>query len=392
MSLMSSQIISLERMRIKSSLSVQWPFKTYLYTNGLYQLQDTGWEASESEPFTFKNWKSAACIVAREHYIEELRDYPISNIYHLLKIIQAEKQSIAPFEGETFWAITKFTPGQFQVTYWSVQSHIIESLRAQFKFIVPESYLLVQALSENGVFTIGEDRGLFLYKQDNSFVCMIKDALIDSADRFCALLNKPDLASNIQSISDEQYQTILAQRVKKLPPHHFIGLYLSNVKERASYDIEKWKKPALFGLCGLFVYGIAVTSYLNNHQDELDSLLGEKRKEMSVLLKTENQLRSLQMTQDAYQFISHEFPSLSNLFTILAPLKKQGLVIQSIRVTGSEVNLRAVSSSGTEIFSVLTENKLVKNLDFDGAIQKHRGTDLDVYTLQFNYVRGSDNE
>lgn len=389
---MSSQIISLERMRIKSSLSVQWPFNTYLYTNGLYQLQDTGWEASESESFTLKNWKSTVCIVAREHYIEEQRDYPISNIYHLLKIIQAEKQNIAPFDGETFWAITKFTPGQFQVTYWSVQSHIIESLRSQFKFIVPESFLLVQALSEDGVFTIGKDRGLFLYKQENSFVCMIKDALIDSADRFCALLNKPELASNIQSISDEQYQSILAQRVKKLPPYYFIGLHLSNVKEKASYDIEKWKKPALFGLCGLFAYGIAVTSYLNNHQANLDSLLGEKRKEMSVLLKTESQLRSLQATQDAYQFISHEFPSLSNLFAMLVPLKEKGLVIQNIRLTGSEVKLRVVSPSGTDVFSTLAESKLVSNLDFDGAIQKHRGTDLDVYTLQFNYVRGSDNE
>ena len=143
------------------SLSFRWPLNVYLYTNGLYQRQNEEWEASEFSHFDIKNWKSSACIVAREHYIEEQRTYPINNFYHLLKIINSEKKTIAPFESETFWAITNFKPGEWQVTYWSVQKHVVNILRQQFKILLPESYLLIRALSSNGLYDIGEERGIF---------------------------------------------------------------------------------------------------------------------------------------------------------------------------------------------------------------------------------------
>lgn len=371
------------------SISIKWPLNVYMYTNGLYQLKNSDWEVSDLTCFDIKNWKSAACIVAREHYVEEQRTYPITNFYHLLKIIQAEKQNIAPFESETFWAITQFKPGQWQVTYWSIQKHVVDILRKQFKVLLPESYLLARSFSDDGVYDIGEKRGLFLHKKDNTFVCMIKDSLINSVDRFCSLLDSSDQNNSVITVSDSDYQQHLAEQFRKIPPYLLVGLWISSTKKAASFNAEIWKKPLIIGGAVLLIYTASVTSYLQSKEATLDAQLGEKRKDMSLLLKTETELRQLVEKQEAYQLLGNQYPSISNLIALIVPIREQGAQLQQIQLNGYSAVIRGSADSATKVFSELDANPLITNVDFDSSIRKDKVTSKEIFVISFEFKRGA---
>ena len=403
---------------------------------------DNGWHVAEPPSLSLINWRHSVCIIAREHYSEVQKQYPINNFDHLLKVIKAEARSLSLLSSslankkglaKTIWAITRFKPGAWQVSFWTVPEYVIVELQGSFKFLVPESLLLSKALTTPGIYSIGDkSQGLFIYQQAQqkgkqqdvkrspqevttetlvsaSFVSVKRDNLIDSVERFCNLVNRYDLIDKAQSLSNQQANELLWQQLNVLPKYQMLGLMLTSPKtDVAGRQLKQWKNPIILAASIFVAYAISFSWHLSEKNTELDSQLQSKRGDMAQLIAVERKVSNLSQRLIAYQQQANSFPGptailnkLSNLHEKRLHERKKShelnqqnkptkpedlqLTIEQLSITGSLVTIRAVAPSATKIFSYISEQGYAKSLAFSSAITEDRVTKLERFTLTFRY-------
>nr|WP_140285548.1 PilN domain-containing protein [Vibrio parahaemolyticus] len=373
----------MENMINKKLHNWQLPLKPYLYANGIHQLDGKDWVSCEQQDLTLSSWRDCAVILSREHYVEQQKCYPVSNLVHLMRVIKVETQTLSPFGGQTFWSIVGKAPSGWLVTYWSVPQDVIVGLMGKFKVVLPESLLLAESV-DNGIFeTVGE-RGLFLYKQDNHFQSAIKNNLINSSHYFCNLVNRDDLVSQSTLLSYEDYQSRLILSFKKCNLLLLPGLVIPSKKE--AFDIERlkeWKKPAIVAVALLLSYAVGLSIYLNKQEEHYDQLLAGKQQEMRQLLAQERQLGEVITYIEDYQFFTDSNPGLIVLLTSLEGVEELDVQISRVDLTGNQVNISGLAPSATSLFSFLSQQPQISNLDFSSTISKDRQTGLDRFQLTF---------
>ena len=300
-----------------------------------------------------------------------------------MRVIKVETQTLSPFGGQTFWSIVGKTPSGWLVTYWSVPQDVIVGLMGKFKVVLPESLLLAESV-DNGIFeTVGE-RGLFLYKQDNHFQSAIKNNLINSSHYFCNLVNRDDLVSQSTLLSYEDYQSRLILSFKKCNLLLLPGLVIPSKKE--AFDIERlkeWKKPAIVAVALLLSYAVGLSIYLNKQEEHYDQLLAGKQQEMRQLLAQERQLGEVITYIEDYQFFTDSNPGLIVLLTSLEGVEELDVQISRVDLTGNQVNISGLAPSATGLFSFLSQQPQISNLDFSSTISKDRQTGLERFQLTF---------
>ncbi|WP_394146031.1 PilN domain-containing protein [Vibrio atypicus] len=361
----------------------QLPLRPHLYANGIHQLDGKEWVSCEHQDLTFSNWKDCAVILSREHYVEQQKSYPVTNLVHLMRVIKVESQTLSPFGGKTFWSVVGKSSSGWLVTYWSVPQDVIASLIGKFKVVLPESLLLAKSV-ENGIFeTIGK-RGLFLYKQGHHFQSAIKNNLISNSDYFCNLVNRDDLVSQTTFLTHEEYQSRLIQSYKKCNPLLLPGLLIPS--QQRSFDVARikaWKKPAIMASVLMLSYAVGLSLYLSKQEEYYEQLLAGKQQEMRQLLKQEQQLNEIITYIEDYQFFTDSNPGLVMLLHSLVGVEKLDVQISRLDLTGNQVNISGLAPSATDLFSYLSKQPQIRNLDFSSTISKDRQTGLDRFQLTF---------
>lgn len=363
-------------------------FKPFRYSKGVESLNDGRWHPTETQAFAIKTWRNGACILTRQHYVEFQKEYPISNVYHLYKVIKAEVATISPFPGRVVWAITRFQPKNWQVTFWAIPQQVVDELQVSFKFIVPESLLLFLSVEDESISSFGSDaERVFVYRAKGGFVSTKSDGLVVNTEHFARMVNRFDLVSNVSEYSEEAMTQLLVKRLAGLPFRYLPGLILSKNAQPTSFlqVMQRNKGPLIASVAVLGAYAAGISWYFSLQNGQLDSELTEKRSEMSKLLDEESRATAMSSQVLAIQTLEASYPGIDGVLKELANLPEIDLTISNIEIVGDTVTLRGVSSSSTDIFSALSSGRVFSSVEFLGPISEDRRSGQEKFALSFVY-------
>lgn len=359
------------------------PVNIYRYNHGLYQQANGNWTLVENSDELCEKRSKRVCLLSRQHYVETQKEYPVKNIYHLFKMIKAEARTIAPFEGHTFWAITKAEVGNWQVSYWSVSSDTHNLLKESFRYVLPESYLLRKAIEHDTLYDIEGIDGLYSLWLNNKFYSAAKDSLIYSPQRFLQVVNALNHQSESKKLDTKAYYDLLDSQARNAQFYLSPGLILKRESVKRDFDWKQWKIPFMAGGVAMLAYAVIASFYLESQLDQLDKTIGEQRREMSQLIKLESQEKALSARLGGYDHIYKNYPGIAKVLSLLNNDKLDSLTVTNFELNGRQVILRGLAIQATPVFEALSSQALVSNIDFTSPITKTR-EGLERFELTFN--------
>lgn len=362
-------------------------FKLVKYSQGIFSYENNEWNFLQSNFLSFNNWRHAACMLARKHYSEYQREYPIGNVYHLYKVIQSEVKSIAPFEGKVFWAITRFELKNWQVTYWAVPQDVVDELSGQFLFVIPESLALISSAKNESLSCYGEgNESVFVYKSGDVSCSLLADGMINSLSRFASVVNRYDLLDSAVTYHPSQVDALLKEFVENVQLYKLPGLMLSTNKEKRKFNWSKYRTVALSFIIPLVIYASFFSWFIAEKNTRLDIELQERRADMSQLLSKEKKLNSATQTLLEYKRLEEANPGLSKVLVLLSSLITDGTKIEGLELVGKNVTVRGTTTSATTFFSALSGSTQTQSVEFLGAISEDRLTKMEKFAIKFEFI------
>lgn len=308
-------------------------------------------------------------IVAREHYFESVKDYPIGNLKDLKSIISQEPWNF-PYQGEKFVNFERLSPQSFQVTTWVVKEDVYSGLVDRPLLLIPETAAMAAVLGEVSI----------EYTRLGQTVQLSKtvDGLRSKLDRSkCSepVENESILAATVdfRFLGDEPFEKLESKQfplalVKgvwaliKVAPLRF------RVQSRSvAYPWRALGKVASFTVLAYLALSSAYISLTGHFQETRIDRLTAKVEPVSVWRRSSLDYQNqLNVINGGLQSVKPNWI----LGDISLDLIKTGVTIRSIRSENSDVVLFLAATKATDVLAFLAKDKRVKEVEYAFPVQQ----------------------
>lgn len=351
-----------------------------IYENGLCRLSEAdGSLSSEADGL-----KQKVCFLSRTHYTETQKTYPIKNVLHLYRAINAELKTRS--NGKVLWAVTNFELGNFEVTFWFVRQDVASFLAEKFLLVIPETFAIAKNLDE-GLYQIGRTRPLFVNKYAARTTTALKDYLIPTIHRFKHLAAVPQ-GTVVNELDDRDYVSLLSRALSSKMVWLQPGFYIKDQSvTKRQIDWEGWKWPVIGGAAVVLAYFVGLGVYLDNQVTQTELDIAQQRKQMSAFLNLESRLKRVETLAEAHVSVSELNPGLSVFYQAIGQLSSldPSASIRSFDVKGNQAVIQFTSNSATTTLNQLSKVLAVTSIDLTSTIVKNRENfELFEITLTFS--------
>lgn len=309
-------------------------------------------------------------VVARKHYFETVRDYPLGNRRDLVGVLKNEPWRY-PFEGRLLLKIERLTEQSHRVTSWVIKQEVMEKLPHYTCFIVPESACIQTQESSEAISLRRLDSDLQVSLSSQGLVSIEDQEALFTRQVNLSLDDNNGLEQELTRLSEaESISTILigvVKSVKRFPLTFYSGPTLGSIR----HDIvSRWAK-VFISICLLYV---AVTSlvigamgYLQDYN--IRSITPVAERVIQLRSATLNKMRTLGSINEAVAGGS----SAAVVWDLYLDLKSMGVMFSAVRTESSEVEFFCSFKDATEVLQYLENDPRVVTAGLSSAIRKERG-------------------
>lgn len=330
---------------------------TFSYQNGSLFLEPL---ADDENP------RFLVMVVAREHYFESVKTYPIGNLRDLKNVVSQETWRF-PYKGKKFERFEVLSEQSSRVTSWIVKDKIFNQLGKRPLLIIPEtaaisavldSPSLVYVRSGRTVRLVESAEGLFSSVTDDQHSNSKNDQQIQSAP--FGLSGFGDLKGQI--LDSTQFAKKLLSGVQVLltsDPIRF-RFPIGAAQNRLFPWVTASKLLSSLFLCYLFV----TTVYISVSDQLLDSRIDR----LTTMIAPISQVKKENVNyRNQVNLIDEAFGSVMPNWVvgdIILNLIKQGASIRSSRSEDSSVVLFLEAPRATEIFDSLSRDQRINSVEY----------------------------
>jgi len=348
-----------------------------------------------------KNNKLHWLILAREHYFETSKEYPIANKKDLAQALRFE-DNVAPFQGVTLKHIQRLDEQTHKVTFWVINPLALVGLPSQPWIILPESYLLAKSLSKKQniaeiarittpiyIARIGADitSGVqSLHTPDLESFAIASGSAFEQQSNTGAPASARE--AMIESDKDNDFSTLLYQGLKTTNIVELKNFILTFTPSTISWKSYPWKKASLLSVAVLALYLVLSSSWL---------LFEEYRVEQQLLMQADqvNEALALQKTYQQQlqwqQQLSLPFDDLKpywNTWQVFLNIIATGAEIKSVQFKKGEITLRGKAKKEAKATDVLVKLNAIDYIDspkFISPVRNFRGQE--EFSISFGFSK-----
>lgn len=311
-------------------------------------------------------------VVAREHYFETVKNYPIGNISDLKGVLSQNLETF-PYEGEKFEQLEILSGQSSRVTSWLVKDTAYSGFDKRPLVLIPETAAISAISKSPGAIYSRLGRRVRLAKSADGISSMVDDVVpTGSAGEHANSANLAKYASlsevQEEPLGSEQFALKLIQGSWALireAPLRF--------RFRARLALQNdWPWRPAAKTVGLILIGyLALTSaYIVISDHWLDRKVETLTSKIAPVNKTRQSIADLQSQLNVIDESLQSIQPNWVIGDIVLDLIKQGASIRSLRSEGSSVVLFLDAPRATEVFSFLTQDKRIKEAEYAFPVQQ----------------------
>jgi hypothetical protein len=313
-----------------------------------------------------ENPRFLVMVVAREHYFESVKTYPIGNLREVKNVVSQEMWRF-PYKGSKFERFEVLSEQSSRVTSWIVKDKIFNLLGKMPLLMIPETAAISAVLnSPNLVYVrlgrtvrlIESAEGLFSSVTDNRHSHSKNDQKIEAAP--FGLSRFGDLQGQILDSAEFAAKLLYGVRALLTSDPIRFRLPASAVQNRPFPWGSASKLLSFIFLCYLFVTTVYITVSDQLLDSRIDSLIttiapiSQVRKEN---VHYQNQLNLI------YEALGSVMPNWV-VGDIILDLIKQGASIRSSRSEDSSVVLFLEAPRAIEVFDSLSQDQRINSVEY----------------------------
>ena len=309
-------------------------------------------------------------VVARKHYFETVKDYPVGSLRDLKGILKNELWRY-PYKGKLIIRIKRISDHSHRVTSWVIRKDLIDRLSANPLFIIPESACLQ-------VFGVGE--AVSLERLGSSmFASMTVSGLVSIEGEeaiFRRYINadldgefEEDISLTRLSQSDS-LDVILVGMFKSLmqsPNSFYNGPNWANLRFETA---QHWVKVTAV-LVSIYLGITSLFIGLSDRFQEKD--LMAIRPAAQEVARIRDLAFERKRVLDAINEAISRRGQISTGWDLLLDLKSMGVVFFAVNTTDTDIEIFCNHVNATEVLQFLRDDFRVLSAELSSAIQKENG-------------------
>jgi hypothetical protein len=314
-------------------------------------------------------------VMARNHYQEFIRLYPVSQLTELKQILRTEY----PQSGVLHY----IGPEQDQrrsVCTFVIHPAVLQQF-SRLTLLVPESLLLWQALQpENAVYQCDSFARYFLYSAAAVPVSQQISAFCPDITSFALNNGIPEQVVQKQ-VDDGSYADAL---VKALAKSVFAMAKLTVLIRPKLQQLQlPYKAMAITAALTLLGYGVLVTAYYSLLLDKRHTQLAELGSSVNQLLDIQQNIEKDSADVSALLALRENKHNAAHIWQVLLQLlhNDNSMQVQNIASQAGRIVIRGKANQATAVLTALQRSELVTDARFDAPVRRERDQDAFVISL-----------
>jgi hypothetical protein len=324
--------------------------------------------------------KSGIVILAREHYQEFVRSYPITAVSELQAVLKQEfiTQSLV------FHSIADVDNNRRQVCTFVVNPALLDDL-ADCWLVIPETWLLWLSGQKQQMLYISSPTQYYSYSGESVPISQRVSLLCQSAEAFKVVQGIP-----AQTTVLELSQNALADQLAHAMSLAVVHRGLMNFFRFPSAKGETFaiKQGIIITAVVSFLYLLGSSLYLTQHISSTEQKLKLLSSEVGDLLTAQQQYEHIAEDYRQY-FTQRTARQLSgHIWLVLAQAQQQdpALEIGSLVKDGENLIVRGQTDRATDLLALLKSNSMVGSAGFVAPVLNTQGKESFVVSIRLEQV------
>jgi hypothetical protein len=316
-------------------------------------------------------------IIARKHYKEFVKYYPVTNLKELKQVLAEEYSDTT----DVFHLIGNEIDNQRQVCSFVIDAQVFELFPAAVAFI-PESVLLWTIMrSDQNIVEVQHSSPYFLYCKGALPVSQLKLQLCPDLYSFILNNGLPEGLAYKQ-ISSVSHIDLLMQALAKTLLSDWKHVFFKAPELKSlKFDLKQLAIAAAGIGMTYMLLSSAYLSLMLSHQEQKLASLGA---DIEVLLQLQEKLET---THNEFVTIEQsratQFHS-AHLWQVVLDIKEAdtNIKIQAMSSQGNTHIIRGTASRATSVLTTLQSSDLVRSARFDAPVRREGNKELFVIALE----------
>lgn len=302
-------------------------------------------------------------IVARQHYFESVKDYPIGSVRDLKAVLRNEPWRF-PFQGVRCDRLRRLTDQSYRVTTWVFKSEILESLDHRPMLLIPESLCILK--SGKGVLQAVTRLGKTVHVTETA------DGILSSLGRrddFFQVLGLPSGATVgfVERANSEAFSGMLAglwQILSRSPQTFFVGV------PHNPLGSLPWKALVIISLVACLSYLTLVSAYIGTSSLWTDYQLRAHRADSAAALTLRNDIKERRDTFAEIETIFAGVQPAWLVWDLLLDIRELDVGIRMISGSPSQTVYHLTANRATDIMAALAVDPRVATVELVGGVRQ----------------------
>lgn len=294
--------------------------------------------------------KKRVLLIGKESYVEHRRVYKVG-FADALKLIRNELKVLRSKGSIAVWKKNALADGKTEVLYAVFDKTVVERLGDGLYLLLPETWALAYQLQSNKLYRVeGPEPYWAMYETERLHIAPIK-GLMQQKQFFLDAIGLQGETLTAETFSPRDTPITLPQ----LPWQHLLGLLVWNSSTNTARAMIPWKRLGLTAGVVFTVYALCLSAALVVTENYLQSQVQQLQVKANALFTEQEQQARKRDALLAYQQEFEKLPPVSKASALLTSILLSKAEVNRIEIAGSQIQVRGVAESATEILALLAE-------------------------------------
>ena len=327
------------------------------------------------------NSKKWLLVVARHHYFESTRDYPIGHLGDLKKLVKNAPWRF-PYNGVLLNRIERLSDQSHRVTSWVIRQEVLDALGFSPLWIVPESACL-ESFAEDSVVELERlgEKVVVSVTPDGLRSSLVRESFASQELRSSRESNHSEDEGLLRFNSKEAAEVLLLgiiRAFKRSPKVFFIGV-----------DTKDWNFQLLIrslkvsaALCLSYFMLTSASLLIASSWIDHKSAINATKVEPAMAIRASIVSVRKQLT-DLQSGVENLYPHWV-AWDVLIDLSERDVIFRSINSSSGSVTYYLTAQKATEVLSIMTEDRRIVSAELTVPVRRTQFGEEFAVKVEFN--------
>ncbi|WP_088331531.1 hypothetical protein [Lacimicrobium sp. SS2-24] len=347
----------------------------FFYCEEVYKLSKEGFELTEEG--ALDNSHFPCLIIGREHYTEQVQQFPVKDKKELERLISHS------MEGPYLYAIEERGDASTKVVIWSVDKSFFERFGNKLMIWIPESFFFNGVIESQLIRAQRPHRELFI-ATGSSMRTVPSEGLYKNPDYFLLSIGIAEEGIQHVNMAQPEYAQFIRRKLGDFGIVEWLQILSRQGYSEKLWSLASWRS-VFAGAVLAFVLLNGINFFFLKYQNtSIDNAIEELDVRHAIELRNavskKNQLLA-SLSQVASSAASEE-----TLWHMLLTCMDAGADVQFVRSTPEELEVRFEADKATDILSLLRQHSGVENAEFSTPVRESVGRERFTISMTLSAV------